>query len=95
MFVLAYAGYTLGGQISKIGSILHGLDVVILLALIILVGLYIWRHIRNDQKARKAHAIAEVKTQQLSSQLGNQYSQSQSATPYINAGAYRNPNDQR
>ncbi len=94
-FVLAYAGYTLGGQISKIGSILHGLDVVILLALIILVGLYIWRHIRNDQKARKAHAIAEVKTQQLSSQLGNQYSQSQSATPYINAGAYRNPNDQR
>lgn len=94
-FVLAYAGYTLGGQISKIGSILHGLDVVILLALIILVGLYIWRHIRNDQKARKAHAMAEVKTQQLSSQLGNQYSQSQSATPYINAGAYRNPNDQR
>jgi membrane protein DedA with SNARE-associated domain len=94
-FVLAYAGYTLGGQISKIGSILHGLDVVILLALIILVGLYIWRHIRNDQKARKAHSIAEVKTQQLSSQLGHQYSQSQSATPYINAGAYRNPKDQR
>ncbi len=94
-FVLAYAGYTLGGQISKIGSILHGLDVVILLALIILVGLYIWRHIRNDQKARKAHAMAEVKTQQLSSQVGNQFSQSQSATPYINAGAYRNPTDQR
>ena len=94
-FVLAYAGYTLGGQISKIGSILHGLDVVILLALIILVGLYIWRHIRNDQKARKAHVIADVKTQQLSSQVGNQFSQSQSATPYINAGAYRNPEDQR
>ena len=94
-FVLAYAGYTLGDQISKIGSILHGLDVVVLLALVILVGLYIWRHIRNDRKAREAHAIAEAKAQQISSQVGNHFSPTQSGTPYMNAGAYRDPKAER
>src|SRR5690349_13151666 len=90
-FVLAYAGYTLGDQISKIGSILYGLDVVILLTLVILIGLYIWRHIRNDRKAREAHAIAEAKAQPISSQAGNHFSPTQSGSPYMNAGAYRDP----
>ncbi len=94
-FVLAYAGYTLGDQISKIGSILHGLDVVVLLTLAILVGLYIWRHIRNDRKAREAHAMAEAKAQQISSQVGNHFSSAQSGTPYMNAGAYHDPKAQR
>src|SRR5256886_4268691 len=58
-FVLAYAGYVLGAQVSKLGSILHGLDVVILLVLVFLVALYIWHHVRNDRKARAAHAAAE------------------------------------
>jgi membrane protein DedA with SNARE-associated domain len=57
--ILAYAGYMLGDQISKIGSFLHGLDVVVLLALIVLVGLYIWRHMHYDRKAREAHAAAQ------------------------------------
>lgn len=75
--LLAYAGYMLGDQVSKIGSLLHGLDVVILFALVILVVLYIRHHIRNDRKAREAHAAAEANAQQASSQIGNQISQSQ------------------
>jgi membrane protein DedA with SNARE-associated domain len=77
-FVLAYAGFALGNQVSKLGSILHGLDVVILIVLVILVALYIWRHIRNDRKARAIHALADVDTQQVSAQIGDQFSQSQS-----------------
>ncbi len=75
-FLLAYAGYMLGDRVSKIGSLLHGLDVVILLIVVILVGLYIWRHIRNDREAREAHAIAEANEQHLSSQRDNRSSQS-------------------
>ena len=62
-FVLAYTGYVLGDKISEIGSILHGLDAVILIALVTLVGLYIWRHMRNDRKAREEHAMAEANAQ--------------------------------
>lgn len=76
-FVLAYAGYMLGNQVSKLGSILHGLDAVILVVLVILVALYIWRHIRNDRKARVAHAAADANAQQISAQTGEQVSQSQ------------------
>ena len=76
--MLAYAGYMLGNQVSKLGSILHSMDVVILVVLVILVALYIWSHIRNDRKARAAHALAEIDTQQVSAQIGNQFSQSQS-----------------
>jgi membrane protein DedA with SNARE-associated domain len=75
-FVLAYAGYVLGDQVSKLGSILHGLDVVILFVLVCLVALYIWRHVSNDRKARAAHAAAEANAQQVSAQIGDQSSQS-------------------
>ena len=34
--VLAYAGYMLGDQVGNIGSVLHGLDVVILVVLVVL-----------------------------------------------------------
>ena len=74
-FVLAYAGYVLGAQVSKLGSILHGLDVVILFVLVCLVALYIWRHVSNDRKARAAHAAAEANAQQVSAQIGDQSSQ--------------------
>jgi len=71
-FVLGYAGYVLGNQVSRLGPILHSLDVVILAVLVILVVFYIWHHIRNDRKSRAAHVMAEANGQQI----GNQFSQS-------------------
>jgi membrane protein DedA with SNARE-associated domain len=69
--MLAYIGYLLSklGQnlsSSSLSSIFHVLDVVIVVAFIALVALYIWRHIRNDRKARAEHAAAE--RQQVSQQ---------------------------
>jgi membrane protein DedA with SNARE-associated domain len=54
---LAYAGYVLGNHLSELSPIFHDLDVVILVAIVLLVVLYIWRHVRNDRKAREAHAM--------------------------------------
>ena len=75
-FVLGYAGYGLGNQVSKLGPILHSLDVVILVVLVILVAFYIWNHICNDRKARAAHAVAEANEQRI----GDQFLQSQQQT---------------
>jgi|SRR5579875_1118048 membrane protein DedA with SNARE-associated domain len=61
--ILAFAGYELGkatNGLSSLGTIFHGLDVVILLAIVILVALYLWRHIRNDRRAREEHVAKEV-----------------------------------
>lgn len=74
--LLSFVGYKLGQNLSSLSTVFHGLDVVIILAIIILVALYIWRHIRNDRKARAALAAeaAEVLAQngwnQQSQQLG-------------------------
>jgi membrane protein DedA with SNARE-associated domain len=70
--ILAYVGYELSklGQnlsSSSLGSVFHGLDVVIIVAFVALVALYIWRHIRNNRKARAEHAAA-VQQQQASQQ---------------------------
>jgi hypothetical protein len=59
-FVLAYAGYTLGKHFDTLGPIFHSLDIVIVIAVVILVALYIWRHIRNDRIARAMATSAEV-----------------------------------
>jgi membrane protein DedA with SNARE-associated domain len=92
-FVLGYAGYELGNQVSKLGPILHSLDVVILAVLVILVVFYIWNHIRNDRKARAAHAIAQVNGQQVSSRMGDQFSQSQWGTGISNG--FHSPQSQQ
>jgi membrane protein DedA with SNARE-associated domain len=69
--MLAYIGYVLSklGQnlsSSLLSSAFHVLDVVIVVAFVALVALYIWRHIRNDRKARAEHAAAAVEQQQAS-----------------------------
>ena len=74
--ILAYAGYELSklGQnlsSSSLGSVFHSLDVVIIVAFVALVALYIWRHIRNDRKARAEHAAAAAVQQQQASQQQN------------------------
>src|SRR5579885_671718 len=58
--LLAYLGTVLGNHLDTLSPIFHSLDIVILVGLVILVALYIWRHIRNDRKARAAHAASEA-----------------------------------
>ena len=58
--LLAYIGTVLGNNLDKLSPIFHDLDVVILVAVVILVVLYVWRHIRNDRRARAEHAAAEA-----------------------------------
>jgi membrane protein DedA with SNARE-associated domain len=59
--LLAYIGTVIGENLSRLSPIFHSLEAVILLAVVVLVGLYIWRHIRNDRRARRAHEAGEAK----------------------------------
>jgi membrane protein DedA with SNARE-associated domain len=56
--LLAYVGTVLGNNLSALTPIFRGFEVIIIVVLLILVALYIWRHIRNDRKARAEHAAA-------------------------------------
>src|SRR6266702_341316 len=67
--LLAYLGYVLGNHLSTLGPIFRSLDVVIIVAVVLLVALYIWRHIRNDRKARATHAVAEAEARSVNQQM--------------------------
>ena len=58
--LLAYLGTILGNNLDRLKPIFNSLDVVIVALIVILVVLYVWRHIRNDRKARAEHAAAEA-----------------------------------
>ncbi len=77
--LLAYIGTLLGNNYDKLSPYFHGLDVVILVVLVVLVALYIWRHIRNDRIARAALVQGEAAKLQSASQQPqqdwNQYQQ--------------------
>jgi membrane protein DedA with SNARE-associated domain len=62
--LLAYVGTVIGNNLSTLSPLFHDLDVVIIVAVIALVALYIWRHIRNDRKAREEKAAAERQASQ-------------------------------
>lgn len=66
--LLAYLGTVLGAHLEKITPYFRSFEIVILLALVLLVGLYIWRHIRNDRIARAAHASNQTATMQSAPQ---------------------------
>ena len=56
-FALAYVGFKLGDKIqhaSQLSTVFHGLDAVILVALVALVGLYVYRHVHKDKAAERA-----------------------------------------
>jgi len=61
--LLAYIGTVIGNNLTTLSPIFHDLDVVIIVAVVALVALYIWRHIRNDRKARAEHAAAAAQQQ--------------------------------
>ena len=73
--VLAYVGSQLSNHWDTLGPIFHGLDAVILLAVVVLAVLYVWRHIRNDRKARAAHAAGVGQGQMSSAAAWNQAQQ--------------------
>jgi membrane protein DedA with SNARE-associated domain len=71
--LLAYVGTIVGHNLSTLGPIFHSFDVVIVVAFVALVALYIWRHIRNDRRARAEHAAvaaASLQQQQMAQQNG-------------------------
>ena len=70
--LLAYIGTILGNNLDKLSPIFHSLDVVILVLVVLLVVLYVWRHIRNDRKARAEHAAAASSAAQTPAQQWNQ-----------------------
>jgi membrane protein DedA with SNARE-associated domain len=65
-FLLAYIGTVVGINLSVLTPIFRSFEVVIIIALVILLALYIWRHIRNDRKARAEEAA--LQQQQISQQ---------------------------
>jgi membrane protein DedA with SNARE-associated domain len=82
--LLAYIGFVLGNHLAVLGSIFHGLDVVIVVIVVLLVVLYVWRHIHNDRKARAQHMADDAALQQQSVAVS-------SAEQDIRLGQFRQP----
>lgn len=61
--VLAFLGYQLGNNYTTLSGPLHYFDGAIVAVVVILVVLYVWRHIRNDRRARAEHAVANTSHQ--------------------------------
>jgi membrane protein DedA with SNARE-associated domain len=57
--LLAFVGLKIGDNLEVLGPIFHSLDVVILVGLVVLVVWYVRRHLKNDRKAREAHAAQQ------------------------------------
>ena len=51
---LAWIGTRIGENVQKLGTIFHGLDVVIAVVIVVAVVLYVRRHIQHDRAARAA-----------------------------------------
>jgi len=61
--VLAFAGYKLGNQFEQLGTLFHGADIVIGVVLVVLMALYVYRHIKHDRAARAALAARNAQAQ--------------------------------
>ncbi len=89
--LLAYVGTIIGGNLATLSPIFHTFDVVILIALVVLIALYIRRHIRNDRKARANLAAAEASAMQSPSQPQPQQEWGQQAQPQQERGQQPQP----
>ncbi len=90
-FLLAYVGTVVGNNLSVLTPIFRSFEVVIIIALVILVVLYIWRHLRNDRKARAEQSA--VQQQQVPQQ--NQLMQQQWGQPQWGQSQQQSPNGQQ
>jgi membrane protein DedA with SNARE-associated domain len=87
--LLAYVGTIVHANLAALGPIFHTFDAVIGVALVALIVLYVWRPLRNDRKAREAHAVADVVAGQAPSQ---NWTQSAPQAPQLQPqGQFRNP----
>jgi len=50
-FALALAGYKLGQHWQQVGSVLHKYDLLIAVALVALVGLFLYRHVQRPGRS--------------------------------------------
>jgi membrane protein DedA with SNARE-associated domain len=75
--LLAYVGTVVGNNLAVLTPIFRSFEVIIIIALVILIALYIWRHIRNDRKARAEQASALQQQQILQQNSWMQQSQQQ------------------
>jgi membrane protein DedA with SNARE-associated domain len=76
-FLLAYVGTIVGYNLSVLTPIFRSFEVVIIIALVILVALYIWRHLRNDRKARAKQDAVQQQVSQQNQLMQQQWSQYQ------------------
>lgn len=58
--LLAFLGYQLGNNYDAISGPLHYVDGLVVALVVLLVVLYVWRHIRNDRRARAELAAKEA-----------------------------------
>jgi membrane protein DedA with SNARE-associated domain len=86
--LLSFVGYELGSNYSKISGPLHYLDAFVVVLVVVLAALYIWRHIRNDRRARAEHAASVQTTRPLDTFRGQSPMQMQQA---VNQAAARLP----
>jgi membrane protein DedA with SNARE-associated domain len=86
--LLSFVGYELGRNYSKISGPLHYLDAFVVVLVVVLAALYIWRHIRNDRRARAAHAASVQSTRPLDISRGQPAVQIQQP---VNQAAARPP----
>ena len=71
--LLAYVGTLIGNNLATLAPIFHDLDIVIIVAVVALVALYIWRHVRNDRIARTEDAAgASASIEQPLMQMGRE-----------------------
>src|SRR5439155_6870204 len=85
-FLLAYVGTVVGNNLSALTPIFRSFEVVIIIALVILLVLYIWRHILNDRKARaeQAAAVQQQQTPQENQWMQQpQWGQQQQQFPHV------------
>lgn len=80
--LLAYVGTLIGGNLAKLAPIFHDLDIVIIVAVVLLVALYIWRHVRNDRRARAEHAAEAFAASQQPVMQNSWNQQPQSPQPF-------------
>ena len=87
--LLAYVGYQLGNHYEQLSGPLHYVDGAIVALVVVLVVLYIWRHIRNDRRARAEHASAESAQQPANNPWGQPSFQAPSQQP-LNQSPFQN-----